>query len=99
MKYRIALPLLLAFALLGCAPKNQSKRYPMDGRIVALDPATKSATIQAGPIGDWMDSMTMEYPVKPDSEFAKLHVGDHIHAFVVVQDPSYYVTDVTVQQK
>jgi Cu/Ag efflux protein CusF len=35
--------------------------------------------------------------VKPDAEFAKLHVGDHIQATVVVRDPSYYVTDVKVQ--
>jgi Cu/Ag efflux protein CusF len=40
--------------------------------------------------------MTMQYNVKPDSEFAKLHVGDHIQATVVVQDPNYFVTDIKV---
>lgn len=99
MNLRITLLLLVALALVGCHAKDQSKRYPMDGQVIALDPSTKSATIQAGPIGDWMDAMTMEYPVKPDGEFAKLHVGDRIHATVVVQDPTYFVTSVEVKSK
>jgi Cu/Ag efflux protein CusF len=46
-----------------------------------------------------MEAMTMEYPVKPDSELQKMHVGDHIKATVLVEDPSYYVTDVSVMPK
>jgi Cu/Ag efflux protein CusF len=38
----------------------------------------------------------MEYPVKPDAELQKLHVGDRIEATVVVNDLKYYVTDVKV---
>ena len=77
---------------------SETKRYPMQGEIKALDPAAKSATIDAGKIGDWMEAMKMEYPVKPDQEFAKLHVGDHIQATVVVDD-KYYVTDIRVVPK
>ena len=40
--------------------------------------------------------MTMEYSVKPEAEFRKLHAGDHIRATVMVSDTSYYVTNVTV---
>jgi len=89
--------LLLALALAGCGAKNQTKRYPMEGEVKALDPAAKSATIAAGKIGDWMEAMTMEYPVKPDAEFQKLHVGDRIQATVVVNDDKYYVTDVKIK--
>ncbi len=91
--------LLLAIALLfaGCQKKEQAKRYPMQGQVKALDATAKTATIDAGKIGDWMEAMTMEYPVKPDSEFQKLHVGDRIEATVVVADPSYYVTDIKVK--
>ena len=71
----------------------------MQGVVKALDANAKTATIDAGKIGDWMEAMTMEYPVKPDSEFQKLHVGDHIDATVVVEDPTYYVTDVKVTPK
>jgi Cu/Ag efflux protein CusF len=96
MTRRFLFAALLAMALVACAAKPAQRRYPMEGTVKALDPSAKTATIDAGKIGDWMEAMTMEYPVKPDSEFAKLHVGDHIKATVVVEDVKYYVTDVTV---
>jgi Cu/Ag efflux protein CusF len=89
--------LAIALALAGCHSKPEPKRYPMQGEIKALDPTAKTATIAAGKIGDWMEPMTMEYHVKPDGDFGKLHVGDKIDATVVVVDPSYYVTDVKVK--
>jgi Cu/Ag efflux protein CusF len=92
--------LLLSLVLLlaSCASKQvPAKRYPMEGEVKALDAPSKTATVAAGKIGDWMEAMTMEYPVKPDSEFQKLHVGDHIQATVVVQDPNYYVTDIKIK--
>jgi Cu/Ag efflux protein CusF len=92
--------LLVAFALAGCAKKQDTaRRYPMQGVVKALDTNAKTATIDAGKIGDWMEAMTMEYAVKPEAEFQKLHVGDRIEATVVVQDPAYYVTDVKVTPK
>ena len=87
----------LALALAGCGAKYQTKRYAMEGEVKALDPAAKTATIAAGKIGDWMDAMTMEYPVKPDAEFQKLHAGDRIQATVVVDGDKYYVTDVKIE--
>jgi Cu/Ag efflux protein CusF len=91
--------LLLALALAGCGAKEAVKRYPVQGDVKAVDPAAKTATIAAGKIGDWMDAMTMEYPVKPDANLAKLRPGVHIEATVVVQGEKYYVTDVKVQPK
>ncbi len=90
------LPLLLAAVLAACGARQEGKRYPMQGEVKALDANANTATIAAAKIGDWMEAMTMEYPVKPDSEFQKLHVGDRIQATVVVNDPAYYVTDVKV---
>jgi Cu/Ag efflux protein CusF len=88
--------LVVVLALTGCSAAVQTKRYHMEGTIKDVDAASKSALIDAGKIGDWMDAMTMDYPIKPDSEFAKIKVGDHITATVVVQDKSYYVTDIKV---
>jgi Cu/Ag efflux protein CusF len=98
MMRRIPFVLLLVSLLFAaCHKKEEAKRYPMQGEIKALDSKAKTATIAAGKIGDWMEAMTMEYPVRPDADFQKLHVGDKIDATVVVIDPSYYVTDVKVK--
>ena len=97
---RLTVTLVLALALAGCHGKTApGKRYPMQGDIKALDTTAQTATIDADKIGDWMDAMQMEYPVRPAGEFQKLHVGDHIQATVVVDDPGYYVTDVKVVPK
>jgi Cu/Ag efflux protein CusF len=91
--------LALLFALTGCGEKEQTRRYAMQGEVKSLDAAAGTATISHGKIGDWMGAMTMEYPVKPDAELQKLHVGDRIEATVVVNDLKYYVTDVKVVPK
>ena len=64
----------MLLVLSACASKKAEKRYPMQGEIMALDASAHTATIAAGKIGDWMEAMTMEYPVKPDAEFQKLRV-------------------------
>ena len=100
MTKRILACLVLWLLMLGgCAQKAAEKRYPMKGQVTALDATSHTATIAAGKIGDWMEAMTMEYPVKPDTEFQKLHVGDRIEATVVVGDPAYYVTEIKVAGK
>jgi Cu/Ag efflux protein CusF len=98
MTRRIALS-ALAITFAACGRKVQPKRYQLQGEIKDLNAATGNATISAGQIGDWMGPMTMEYPIKPDAEFAKLHVGDQIQATVVVNDLKYFVTDVKVVPK
>lgn len=93
---------ILAAALLlaGCGAKpEQGKRYSMQGEVKSLNPADNGAIIAADKIPGFMEAMTMEYPVKPQAEFSKLHVGDKIQATVVVTDDKYYVTDVQVQPK
>ena len=90
---------LLVLGLCACAANEQEKRYAMQGVVKALDSSAKTATIDAGQIGDWMAPMTMEYPVKPDPEFKKLHLGDKIDATVVVNGDKYYVTAVKVAPK
>ena len=68
----------------------------MHGEIVALNPPDRTATIKHGKIGDWMEAMTMEYPIKNDVDWKKLTVGAHIDATVFVRDTSYYVGEVRI---
>lgn len=76
------------------AKDQQVKQYPMHGEVLRLDTQGKIAAIKAGKIGDWMEAMTMEYPVKDKTEFDKLHVGDTIDATVYLQGNSYWVGDI-----
>ena len=93
--------MLLLLLLAGCGSHQPAaRRYTAQGEIKALDATAKTATIAFGKIGDWMDPMTMEYGIKPESEFQKLHVGDRISAtVVVVSDTQFYVTDIQVLPK
>jgi protein SCO1/2 len=67
------------------------KQYAMHGEVLRLDTQGKIAAIKAGKIGDWMEAMTMEYPVKDKTEFDKLRTGEKISATVFVQGNSYWV--------
>jgi len=99
---RTCLAFTLLLLLAGCregtltAVKEEAKdeplkQYAMHGEVLRLDPQGKIAAIKAGKIGDWMEAMTMEYPVKEQPEFDKLHVGDKIDATVYVQGNSYWI--------
>jgi len=98
MTRRMLVPALgMLLLTVGCARRaDTAKRYPIQGEIVGLEAAAKTATVRHGKIGDWMEAMTMEFPVRPDAEFRKLHVGDRIEATVVVSEERYYVTDVRI---
>ena len=98
--------LLLALLLpsLSCAKKEQGsstayKRYTLRGEVLRLDAKSQTAIIKHEAIQGWMDAMTMEFPVKPESEWKKLSAGDHIEATVFVSDLEYYVGEVRVTGK
>ncbi|MBZ5676468.1 MAG: copper-binding protein [Acidobacteriia bacterium] len=100
MRTCVAITFLLLLA--GCRQTNPSavkeeakdepvKQYAMHGEVLRLDADGKIAAIKAGKIGDWMEAMTMEYPVKDKAEFDKLRAGEKISATVYVQGNSYWV--------
>ena len=70
------------------------KRYPMHGKIISVNAADKSARIDAGPIGDWMGAMTMDYPIRDAAELSKLTAGSTIDATVFVQGDDSWVGDI-----
>jgi protein SCO1/2 len=97
--FLVSLVALVLLAAGGCGQAEPEKRYQLRGEIVKLDPATQVATIQHEKIGDWMDAMTMEFPVKPKPEFDKLSPGDQVTGAVVVRGMDYHVTDIKVVAK
>jgi len=88
---------LLTMSLLtasGCAHKSDrqaaSRHYPVSGRVTALNAKDQTATLDAGAIPNFMEAMTMAYPVQLKSEFEKLHVGENIKATINVYDSGEY---------
>lgn len=67
------------------------KQYALHGQVLRLDTQDKIAAIKHEAIGDWMGPMTMEFPVKDQSEFGKLREGEQINATVFVQGNNYWV--------
>jgi Cu/Ag efflux protein CusF len=97
--------LVCAAATLSCGGPREAAgpvdRYPLTGSVVRLDPQRKIATIRHDVIKDskgkvWMEAMTMDFPVRESSEFAKLTAGSRIRA-KVFQRPSdfdYWIGEV-----
>lgn len=82
MKSRFILPLVLLLAVLaGC---NRTKRYAMQGEVVAKDTTTNEITVNAGNIPGFMEAMTMPYRVNDPKIVQLVQPGDKISAEVVV---------------
>ena len=100
---RALLLLLCSVFLISCSSSSQKteaeKRYDLKGEVIKLDATNQIATIKHEKIGDWMDAMTMEFPVKPKEEFDKLSAGAQIAGTVVVRGMDYYLTDIKVGTK
>lgn len=58
--------------------------------MVSLDAKEQSAAIDAAAIPNFMEAMTMDYPIASKAEFATLHAGDRITASVDVSDDGSY---------
>lgn len=92
---RRLLPLVLL--LLAACKSTPVKQYPFKGEVISVDPQSKLATIKNEKVEGWMESMTMEYPVKDAAAFAKLKPGDRIEATVNVRDLQYWLDNVRVK--
>jgi Cu/Ag efflux protein CusF len=94
--------LLSALALMAACqhapePAKAKLHYPLSGKVVALDTQHRVATVDAAAIPNYMEAMTMDYPVSSASDFEKLHKGDHIRAMLdVTQDNQYSLSDVKI---
>jgi Cu/Ag efflux protein CusF len=96
------LPVLLLSMLAGCSHRTETaqaeRHYALTGKIVALDSRSRTATVDGSAIPNFMEAMTMDYPVKSKADFDKLHVGDRIKASVnVTADGGYDLSNIQVE--
>lgn len=84
------------------APAGPVRQFKLEGVVVRVDPARKVATVKHGAILDesgaqWMEPMTMEYPVPDPQDLEKLRRGYAIRATVHsrASDDEYWLSDVS----
>lgn len=69
-------------------PNTPPKRYVLKGKIYALFPQLSLAEVEHEAIADYMEAMTMKFPLKDKRLFDRLKAGDRISATLVVSQTS-----------
>jgi len=96
---KIALVLcVFAASQCGGSKSESEKRYPITGKVIALNKTEKTATINHDEIPGYMESMTMEFKVKNDSDLDKMKPGDRISGDLVVTDTSSWIEIMAITQ-
>ena len=82
----LAIVVLCLFTACSHAPKP--KRYPLDGRVVAVDPSQRQITVAHHDVPGLMKGMTMPFLVGSNDQwvFKAIAVGDQVHATLVLGD-------------
>jgi protein SCO1/2 len=77
------------------SPSASARRFPFRGVVRAVDPGKREVTVEHEAIPDYMDAMTMSFPVKDDPQvFEILHPGDRLEAKLVVDRGSYWLEQI-----
>src|SRR4030095_15159502 len=76
------------FLGISCGPRRSAneKRYPLKGKVVAVDKTERTATIQHEDIPGYMPGMTMPFKIKNDADLQLMKPGDEVTATLVVDD-------------
>jgi protein SCO1/2 len=79
---------IVLLAANGCSRKPTGKRYELQGRVVAVDPAASEITIAHEDVPGLMKGMTMPFQVSARDQwiFKNIAPGDRIHATLVLSD-------------
>jgi len=102
---RVLSILLLAPGLLGTACRREAPepgagaaRYPIKGRVVAVDAAARELTLDHEEIPGFMPAMTMPFVVlEKDAVLLQgVSPGDEVSASLVVPDSRYWIEDLVV---
>jgi protein SCO1/2 len=94
----IAVIVALAGLGLSCKPRANAsaKRYTLKGKVVAIDKAEHTATVDHEDIVGYMGAMSMEFDVKDDAGFQKLEVGDQVTATLAVTDEEDWLENLII---
>jgi len=94
----LLLAVCLAPACRRASPPAGANRYPIAGRVVEVDAASRSVTLAHGDIPGFMPAMTMPFVVlEKDAALLKaMAPGDAVTATLVVADSRYWLDEIVV---
>jgi protein SCO1/2 len=75
------------------------RRYTLTGRVVSIDKAARSISVDGDEIPGFMAAMTMPYQVKEAAALEQLSPGDQIKAEIVVGNEGAYLENIVLVQK
>jgi len=98
---KVSSPLAILFLLFllivlipsACRPRRAAneKRYPLKGKVVAVDKTDRTATIAHEDIPGYMPAMTMPFKIKNDADLEMVKPGDQVTGTLVIDDLSSWV--------
>jgi protein SCO1 len=91
LRVRIFLSVLLLLCIFGCKSHKggAERRFPIEGRVVAVNPAEHTITLDHHEVVGYMKGMTMGFAVRDEWVFKVVHPGDTVQATLVVSDETY----------
>ena len=92
MRVRIFIPVLLLLGIFGCNSKKPAaveRRFPIEGRVVTVDPAAHTITLDHHEVVGYMKAMTMAFDVRDGWVFNVVHPGDTVQATLVVSGDAH----------
>lgn len=101
MKQLFCIVPLLVLSSAACSHKSESvdKRFHLTGEVKSLNAKEHTVQINAAAIPNYMEAMTMDYPVKSTVDLSQLHVGEHIDGTLNVHgDDTYDLSDIHPSQ-
>ena len=89
----VSLSFMLLLFVCACGPKRPAneKRYPLRGKVIAVNKTERTATINHEDIPGYMPAMTMSFKVKNDGDLVMLKAGDQVSANLVVTDVDSWI--------
>jgi protein SCO1/2 len=76
-------------------PSASARRFPFRGIVRAVDVEKREVTVEHEAVPDFMDAMTMSFPVHDDPQvFEILHPGDRLEAKLVVDGGNYWLEQI-----
>jgi protein SCO1/2 len=93
--HKAILVLLALMALIGGASCNRrstnEKRYPIKGKVLAVNKLDRTATISHEDIPGYMPGMTMDFKIKNDGDLELMKAGDLVTGSLVVDGLSSWI--------